>query len=571
MKKNILLCSIFVVFFFSSHSLFAQTNLNNFTISNYGVDIYLSRDAENHSKITTTEKITAVFPDFDQNRGITRNFVKNYNGHNTNLKLVSVTDENNIPREYNWVNDSLLRIAGEEYLHGENTYIITFTQQDVTRYYADTDKDEFYWDAIGVESLVPISNPVVRLHIDESLNESIRTSLFCYSGKDSNNIPCSVDGFTVTSQNLPPKNGLTIAIGFEKGTFVDIPPNESSEETILGSFLIFLMILFAIRILDMFLHSKKDKYKIFISDSKYKDLPIIPEYLPPKNYSLLMTSVVYGNNFNFDSGNKIVAQIIEWAVRKYILIYQTEKGSLLKESKYRFEIVRSFDDLKEEEKSLAKIIFGEEYNIGTSATLEDFEKRLDPGIFNSLQEKIRQQALTTTDLYELNPFWKKRQTRNKILDFFYNNFNSLYTSKYRTTDSFSQLELYLKGLKKNISVAEKTRLEMMQTPEAVEKIGDVSSDAGTKLKLYEKLLPYAILFKQERKWIKELGNLYDLNQTAPDWSVGTSFSAVLFSEMMSDISSSLAQSVVDSSGSSGGSSGGGYSGGGGGGGGVGGA
>ncbi len=85
------------------------------------------------------------------------------------------------------------------------------------------------------------------------------------------------------------------------------------------------------------------------------------------------------------------------------------------------------------------------------------------------------------------------------------------------------------------------------------------------------MLPYAILFKQERKWIKELGNLYDLNQTAPDWSVGTSFSAVLFSEMMSDISSSLAQSVVDSSGSSGGSSGGGYSGGGGGGGGVGGA
>jgi hypothetical protein len=36
----------------------------------------------------------------------------------------------------------LIRIAGEEYVHGKNTYVITFTQRDVTRYYSDTDKDE---------------------------------------------------------------------------------------------------------------------------------------------------------------------------------------------------------------------------------------------------------------------------------------------------------------------------------------------------------------------------------------------------------------------------------------------
>lgn len=183
MKKTFkVLIFFFLAFYFLLSNYSLAQNLNNFYISDYEVDIYLSRDAENHSKITTVEKIVAVFPDFDQNRGITRDFVKGYNGHDTELTLISVTDENGVPRKYDWRSNTLIRIAGEEYVHGKNTYIITFTQKGVTRYYSDTDKDEFYWDAIGVDSQVPISNAIVRLHIDEGLNDAIRTPLFCYAG-----------------------------------------------------------------------------------------------------------------------------------------------------------------------------------------------------------------------------------------------------------------------------------------------------------------------------------------------------------------------------------------------------
>ncbi|MEA4910667.1 MAG: DUF2207 domain-containing protein [Candidatus Elulimicrobiales bacterium] len=607
MKKVFLINSIFIVFLlniFSFNIVFAQTNLNNFTISNYEVDLYLSKDAENHSILTTVEKITANFPDFDQNRGITRDFVRGYNGHDTDLKVVSVTDENGVVRPYTWTNSSLIRIAGEEYVHGKNTYVITFTQRDVTRYYSDTDKDEFYWDALGVDSLVPVSNAVVRLHIDESLKPDLRTDLYCYAGPEGqNNTPCNVENFTVTAQNLPPHNGVTIAMGFEKGTFLEIEPdpnftnqnylNQGSVqgldffniiEWFVPTFISVLGLLFFGLIVSV--ASKKSGEDLNLVNSVWRDLPIIPQYLRPKNYSVLMSASLLETDLTYTRlGNRIVAQIIDWAVQKYILIYQTKKKSFLSSGKYRFEIINSFENMKEEEKLLAKLIFEDSFDVlGDSVTLDDIENRLNPfslvkaskltNPLIDLKLNIEDIMRTKTNLYEPNPLREIEPTKNKFTRFFSKIFSTMFYPEYRKTERFLEVRHYLKGLEEYIRVAEKTRFEMTQSPETVEKIGDITNDMGARLKLYESLLPYAILFRQERKWVKELGKLYELNNVQPDWSVGTSSSALIFSSMMRDLSSSLAESTgssSDFSSSSGGSSGGGSSGGGGGGGGVGGA
>lgn len=607
MKKILLISSIIIVFLlniFSFNTLFAQTNLNNFTISNYEIDLYLSKDADNHSILTTVEKITADFPDFDQNRGITRNFVRGYNGHDTDLQVVSVTDENGIPREYTWTNSSLIRIAGEEYVHGENTYVITFTQRDVTRYYADTDKDEFYWDALGVDSLVPVSNAIVRLHIDESLKSNLRTELYCYAGPEGqNNIPCNVENFTITAQNLPPHNGITIAIGFEKGTFLEIKPDpnfanqnyfKQGSDKGLDFFDVIewlVTILFSVFFLSFFalffsLLAKKSGEGVDLVDSAWHDLPIIPEYLRPKNYSVLMSASLLETDDSYTRlGNRVVAQIIDWAVQKYILIYQTKKNSFFSLGKYRFEIINSFENMKEEEKLLAILIFDDAFDVlGASVTLDDITNRLNPlsfiktpkypNPFGNLKLEVEEIMRTRTNLYEPNPVREIEPTKNKFAKFFSKTFSTIFYPKYRKTERFLEVRHYLKGLEKYIRVAEKTRLEMTQSPEAVEKVGNINSDTGARLKLYESLLPYAILFRQERKWVKELGKLYELNHLQPDWSIGTSSSALIFSSMMRDLSSSLAESTgssSDFSSSSGGSSGSGSSGGGGGGGGVGGA
>jgi uncharacterized membrane protein len=83
--------------------------------------------------------------------------------------------------------------------------------------------------------------------------------------------------------------------------------------------------------------------------------------------------------------------------------------------------------------------------------------------------------------------------------------------------------------------------------------------------LYERILPYAMLFNLEKTWNKVLEAVYQEAGVTPDWYIGTgSFSASDFSKSMSDFSSSSSSS--SSSGSSGGGSSGGGGGGGGGGG-----
>lgn len=92
------------------------------------------------------------------------------------------------------------------------------------------------------------------------------------------------------------------------------------------------------------------------------------------------------------------------------------------------------------------------------------------------------------------------------------------------------------------------------------------------MKLYERVLPYAMLFGQEAEWNKQLGAYYEYINSQPDWYQGnsTAFNAAIFVGAMSSFSTSTTTYTISSSSSSSGSSGGGSSGGGGGGGGGGG-
>ena len=85
------------------------------------------------------------------------------------------------------------------------------------------------------------------------------------------------------------------------------------------------------------------------------------------------------------------------------------------------------------------------------------------------------------------------------------------------------------------------------------------------LKLYEVLLPYAVVFGQEKEWAEQLAALYGPDRS-PDWYAGThGFSAGSFSSGISSLSASSSSSSTSGGSSGGGSSGGGGGGGGGGG------
>ncbi|HRQ86914.1 MAG TPA: DUF2207 domain-containing protein, partial [Candidatus Saccharibacteria bacterium] len=136
------------------------------------------------------------------------------------------------------------------------------------------------------------------------------------------------------------------------------------------------------------------------------------------------------------------------------------------------------------------------------------------------------------------------------------------------TEKGARLKEYLDGLEMYIKLAEKDRLKALQSPEGAQKSSIDTDDSKQMVRLYERVLPYAILFGLETEWAKVLEVQYGEHNTQPDWYSGHGvFNAALFSTSLHSFTSSTASTFSSpSNSSSSGLGGGGFSGGGGGGG-----
>jgi hypothetical protein len=74
-----------------------RSGVNDFRFSSYDADYYLGKDAEGHATLKTVEKLTAVFPQSNQNKGITRAIPDDYNGVPLHTTVVSVSDSVGTP------------------------------------------------------------------------------------------------------------------------------------------------------------------------------------------------------------------------------------------------------------------------------------------------------------------------------------------------------------------------------------------------------------------------------------------------------------------------------------------
>lgn len=557
--------------------------VNDFTITNYEIDYTLGRDADKRSTLTTVETITAEFPDTDQNHGIERYIPREYNGHPTNLQVRLVTDQVGNDWDYTTYRSGeyeVVRIGNaDQYVHGTQTFTLTYTQRDITRYFKDTGKDEFYWDTNGTEWRVPIKQLGVTLTIDESLRQNQTEDIACYQGSFGEQKSCDVfeaAGITKASaSNLKPGENLTLALGFTPGTFAayDMPLSEKiwyGWLILQGVCLIvmFGLIFFAAYRYEKWVHRKNELGTI------------VPEYLPPKDSSIQVASSIVGSHASFS------AQLIDFAVRHYVKIYETKPKKLMSNAEYEIEIIKDTSDLRDEEKEFLNDVFNSQLGVGTKVTTKELSK--DTGLSRRLSDNPKKLKDLMRQSYDLQ---QHDETKSQWFKDF-----SLVTlvvgllllspplliaalvafvmsyALWPLTDKGLALYRYLEGLKMYIGVAEAERLKMLQSPEGAAKTQTNSADPKQLVRLYEKTLPYAILFGQEKEWTKRLGEYYEATQTQPDWYGGAalaSFSAVNFSSAMNNLTSAISSTGASSS-STGGSSGGGSSGGGGGGGGGGG-
>ena len=559
----------------------AQTD--NFTITKFDAEYSLGRDGENRSTLAATWRITANFPP-NQNHGIAPIFVRNYDGHSTSFSIKSVTDEQGTSLKHSW-NGNELRIGDKDtYVRGEKTYIIKFTQRDVTKHYVDTGKDEFYWDVIGNEWRVPMENVRVSMKLDRSLQAAQRGELFCYVGRYGSTKRCDVSGDkgeTVTNvRRLNRREGITMAVGFNSGTFAEY--QESLIERLIK---IWAMVQIPASILAVILMIWCGcRYRLLFG-RKNELKPIPPEYLPPNQASVLASAYILKKyDALMAKGSAKVAQMLDLAVRHYIKLYEVKKASFLRSAQYEIEIVKDLKELRPEESEVVRDMFGSSMpNPGQRLNLKKLQNSMsyaartrddDRNLKNlvcgkyglceqkSVNKRIVQKwamGVGVIGVLLLSPLLLAVAAILFALSF-----------GWSLTDEGLALRRYLAGLKIYIGAAEVERLQMLQSPEGAEKVKVNAADEKQLVKLYERVLPYAVLFGQEKEWSAQLGKYYEQVGEQPDWYSGQgAFNAAAFAAGMNSLSS-VASSASDYSSTSGGSTGGGFVGGGGGGGGGGG-
>ncbi|MEO7905287.1 MAG: hypothetical protein ABIR91_05875, partial [Candidatus Saccharimonadales bacterium] len=406
----------------------------------------------------------------------------------------------------------------------------------------------------------------------------------CYQGAAGASETCQLsrDGSTLTTsaERLAPGENVTVAIGFTKATFAAYQMSTMDRVlAITATVWVIGMIVLSPIAAGLLIWAIVRWYRLH--DRRRELGTIVPEYLPPKEYSVTVAS-----HIESVPGKVFAAQLIDFAVRHYVKIYQTKEASGLKQAQYELELMKPIDDLRPEEQALLTLLFPS-LTVGSRFAMKQLQAS------GTLGASI-QAALTTFDPTNnllglrhkdaLQSRWFKRLggwmmaigalLLSPVMFIFGVILLFMASGLRPLTAEGLALRRYLLGLKQYIAVAEVDRLSMLQSPEGADKVGVTvdGNDIGQVVKLYERVLPYAILFNQEKEWNKQIGAYYESTSQQPDWYQGGSvFNASVFGAAIGSFSTSVASSYSSSTNSStGGSSGGGFSGGGGGGGGGGG-
>ncbi|MGH7196234.1 MAG: DUF2207 domain-containing protein [Candidatus Saccharimonadales bacterium] len=558
--------------------------VQDFNIRSFEADYYLSRSESKRSQLKIVEKIVAEFPNFDQNHGIERAIPETYDGHSVRLGVESVKNEAGRPLDYSTYGSSgntVLRIGdADKYVRGVQTYVITYSLKDVTKNF--TDHDELFWDTNGTEWAQSFGSVVARLHIPADLADRYNDQLRCFVGAAGSTEACNYSeekqgNETVVTFNagrqLRPGENMTFVAGFTTGTFAPYQPTafEKSLPYLIAAWAVLnflapiVMVILLIVLWRRYGRSHKGRGVI------------VPEYLPPKE-----ASVQTGGAVLKKTGKVMTAQIIDLAVRHYIKIYETKRGKLFKKRSYDLELVRSPDGLREEEVSLVKYLFGSEAQVGKRVDITTISAPSVQKKIMALVKRVRRSAVKAGYFEDRAAVRKKYYWVGGIIIalgvlllspglVFSGILMVIVVSKlWPLSEQGAALRDYLYGLRDYMLLAEAERLRQLQSPEGAAKMAGINPDDKSQLvKLYERLLPYAIIFGIEKQWAKEFAPLYEQQ---PDWYSGnwSTFNAAAFASSFNGFTSASATAFApptnsSSSGFSGGSSGGGGGGGGGGG------
>ena len=613
--KRLFLGVVLVLIFTPISNTFAS--VQDFYFEDFTGDYYLSKDEKGISHLKVVESVTAVFPDYKQNKGICRQIAyTNQNGANITLPNLA---RDNIKVTRNGVAEPIYSIekdsgyynvctGTDDYVLGMQVYGFEYEFDKVITDYGDY--QELYWDTNGNGATQKFNKVTARVHL---ANEDWWTGeSWCYVGRYGENGQdrCKTtkleDGVEFTATKLSAYENLTFDMELKPGGFVVPEPEKNYAYVWMLMGLIVICIVAILLAVWKFIKTReKARY--------YKGLFVKPEYQPNAEYSLPEMAEIYIGK----KKDAKVAMLLELVVKRKIELVRGEKR------KWNIN-VKNLDGVGTEYTDLLAILNG-----GSQAKVRDvIELKSHTASSKLIVLKKAMEKKVTDDLEKdglatnkwrygakSGGFWNAVALTIMVApvmimigvfilsvlddalglngayggvmvfaEYFYQvTFVVIVgtvlaviwilgeAKKYEAyTLKGLEMSCYMEGLKLYIEMAEAERMKMLQS------VKGVDTSAEGIVRLYEKLLPYAAVFGLEESWLNEMKEYCKVEEIAePDylmtWIAVAELSRTI--HMASDIARTA--TVMSSSGggmSSGfsGGGGGGFSGGGGGGGGFGG-
>ncbi|HET9412458.1 MAG TPA: DUF2207 domain-containing protein [Candidatus Saccharimonadales bacterium] len=571
-----------------------RADAQDFTFTSFSGDYYLDYvEGTTIAGLRVVERLDAEFPDFDQNHGILRAIPEDYQGHplELDIKKVAMADGTPVNYQTSHQNGNLVLKIGDpnSFVHGSQAYVIEYTMRGVTLQLPD--HEEFFWDINGDQWAQLFKKVEARVHLPANIANSLQSRWACYAGQTGTNEPnkCAAvltdqpDGgklvtFTTTAgMQVLPHQTMTIVLGFNKGTFAEYSPSAKQIQQWLWIGLSIALLPAAALAFTTYQWWRRGR------DPKSKHA-IVPQYLPPKDLGVISSGIVLKEAFD---PKTVTAAIVDLAVRHYIKIYETKQKGLFTSAEYQLELVKAPTDVRAEELLVIMLVFKTD-TVGTKVNLDDLKLKLAEEARQIGKSSERQ--LTTDGYFRVLPSratfpYYLSGSIFLIIGFFLFAVGGLeqpwalgwalagilliicaHAMPARTAKGV-EARNYLLGVRDYIKLAEAERIKVLQSPhgDLTEKIE--VGDNRQLIKVYEKLLPYAILFNLEKDWAKAMAGLY---QESPDWYSGNAaFNAAWFAGSIASFNTSAntvfaPPSSSSSSGFGGGAGGGGGGGGGGG-------
>jgi len=564
-----------------------RADVDDFSYASWDARYKVGLDDDGRSHMHVTESLTARFPEVDQNKGIVRGLPTSYENAWLDVRVLSVTDETgaDVPYETEQEDGLLLVLTGDDdYVRGLTTYVIEYEMRDVILA-ADSGVDEFYWDLLPLDSTQPVEDFRAEIVFDETMTDRLTGNARCYTGYQGSTNECdlvaSPDGaqFAVEAKELSPGEGITVAVGFDPGTAVQPSARQPDPVTdtvpaiaALGGLGLSVGSWIAVSAF-----KKKRRTSSGIIVAQYD----VPDSLPP----LLAAGIVPG------AKDPIPAEIIHLAVRGLLRI---EEGTDVEQPRLRRLPGGRIPDELDAQALDALFVGADAAGVAeVPSSSEDFAARMktlsqsgiEAAVSRGLTTKARSRGAMILQWCAIGVvlagfalgLWGIIGGRVTAIPAFvaiaFGVFLVLLSSFYGfskhtvlTAEGARQYE-YLMGVREFIRVAEADRLRMLQSYTGAERRQDGSANV---IVVYERLLPYAMLFGMENEWGAILEQVYAYEQRGASW-IGDPSAPFVRGQLVafaatSHASATYAAPSASSSSSAGGSFGGGFSGGGGGGG-----